>query len=164
MNKIAKVILARWQLLLFFVLCYWLYSFFIEVFGRSRSQHRSAACANNLRQIGKDILAFRAKNGGSSPRNLSNVITKKEAHYLLQCPNKAVNENFSSYAYKYLDKPESDDVIAWDAQPEIWGNEFTNKSYPPIRNVLRSDGTVKRMSEDDFRRLYLHGSIEKTKN
>ena len=136
---------------------------FVYLFGSGKSQARSTACANNLRQIGKNVIAFRAKKGGSSPRNLLDVVTKKDDSSLLQCPSQVTNKKLSGYAYRYLDKPQPDDVIAWDAQPEPWGNDLTGRAYSPRRNVLRADGTVKRMYEDEFQKLGLRGEVIKIK-
>lgn len=163
MNRIAKVILARWQLLLFLVLLYGLYSFFVEIFGKSPAINRSVGCANNVKQIGKDIASYRTKHNGAMPQTLQDAVSARDARYLLLCPNNPKDEGRSSYAYKYTDKPQTDDVICWDAKPEFWSNHFTGKDYPPIRNILRNSGKVQRVSEEDFQKLNLQGVAEPIK-
>ena len=135
--------------------------FFIEVFGKSPANNISLGCRNNLKEIGQKISKYRSGRKGKMPQSLLAVMSRKDLSHF-RCRYNS-QQNLSTYAYEFRDKPKPDDVIAWDAKPEVWHNHFTGRAYSPVRNVLRADGTVKRISEDEFQKLNLRGEVIKIK-
>ncbi len=140
------------ELLVVCVICLTVLLTFGDAVSNAKYNARAASCKANFRQIKIAMQFYQAAHGGKMPAAMKSLLPITHSKGVFHCP-----EDGSGYDYRFLTQPKGSDIICWDSRPHrpmhsvfVWLNR-------PARNVLRADGQVKNLPEDEFQRLRLTG-------
>jgi prepilin-type processing-associated H-X9-DG protein len=109
----------------------------------------TAVCMTNLKQIGVAIAGYQEKHSGAYPATLDVLVADGWLPAkVLECPLQTGAKGASSYAYTRPAGPAAEGILVWDRIPHrAFGKKITG------RNVLFADGSVRFLTEEQFRKI-----------
>ena len=140
------------ELLVVCAICLTVLLTFGDAVSNAKYNARAASCKANFRQIKVAMQTYQAAHGGKMPTALKALFPITHSQSVFLC-----SYSGTVYDYRFLAQPKASDIICWDSHPHrpmhsvfVWLNR-------PNRNVLRADGQVTNLPEDEFQRLRLSG-------
>jgi competence protein ComGC len=135
-----------------------LYAILVDTFGNAPFIARTTSCRSNLKATGVETSRYRRAHGSRMPQSLTEAVS--EPRGVLVCSLTGYDNAFKMRTYVYRPRSRPRDIIAWDASPHIPMHSVFIWKNRPFRQVLRADGTVVKLDEDEFAALGLRGKSE----
>ncbi len=140
-------------------------AFLLDLFDNAKSQAYAHSCRSNLKALGVELSRYRSAHRGQMPLSLKELLAVKNRRSgLLECIEtgySARERAYFSYAYHRPSPPQPRDIIAWDVRPHVPMHSVFKWMNRPFRQVLRVDGSVSKLSEEEFEDLNLSGRSER---
>ncbi len=140
-------------------------AFLLDVSDNAPFQARAHSCRSNLKALGVELSLYRGAHRGQMPLSLKELpAVKNSGSGLLECLETGYSTRdgaYFSYAYRRPSRPQPRDIIVWDVKPHIPMHSVFKWMNRPFRQVLRVDGSVSRLSEEEFEQLNLSGTSER---
>ena len=106
---------------------------------------RYIQCGKNLESIAVSITQYKKENR-CFPSSLENLYENERVPTC--CPKR--DEPSAQYQYKKPQAEKGNSIICWDSKPHKFEHMYLKFLSTTKRNVLRIDGTIESLSEEDF--------------